>query len=155
MAPHSSTLAWKILWREEPGRLQSMGLLRDGHDWVTSLSLFTFTHWRRKCQPTRVLTWRIPGMGEPGGLPTMGLHRVGHDWSDLAAAAVCSDFLFLYDSALLNSMFLGIHLFHLGYPNFVDILVHISMNLWILMSPVSFTILFVSVFPLSLFFKLS
>ena len=39
MAPHSSTLAWKIPWTEEPGRLQSMGSLRVGHDGVTSLSL--------------------------------------------------------------------------------------------------------------------
>ena len=45
MAPHSSTLAWKIPWTEEPGRLQSMGSLRVGHDRVTSLSLFTFMHW--------------------------------------------------------------------------------------------------------------
>jgi len=52
MAPHSSTLAWKISWMEEPGRLQSMGLLRVGHNWVNSLSLFTFMHWRRKWQPT-------------------------------------------------------------------------------------------------------
>ena len=52
MAPHSSTLAWKILWMEEPGRLQSMGSQRVGHNWVTSLSLFTFMHWRRKWQPT-------------------------------------------------------------------------------------------------------
>ena len=52
MAPHSSTLAWRIPWREEPGRLQSMGSLRVGPDWVTSLSLFTFMHWRRKWQPT-------------------------------------------------------------------------------------------------------
>ena len=52
MAPHSSTLAWKIPCMEEPGRLQSMGLLRVGHDRVTSLSLFTFMHWRRKWQPT-------------------------------------------------------------------------------------------------------
>ena len=51
---HSSTLAWKIPWTEEPGRLQSMGLLRAGHDWVTSLSPFTFMHWRRKWQPTPV-----------------------------------------------------------------------------------------------------
>ena len=50
MAPHSSTLAWKIPWTEEPGGLQSMGLLRVRHDWVTSLSLFTFMHWRRKWQ---------------------------------------------------------------------------------------------------------
>ena len=48
MAPHSSTLAWKIPWTEEPGRLQSMGSWRVGHDWTTSLSLFTFMHWRRK-----------------------------------------------------------------------------------------------------------
>ena len=52
MAPHSSTLAWKIPWMEEPGRLQSMGSQRVGHDWATSLSLFTFMHWRRKGQPT-------------------------------------------------------------------------------------------------------
>ena len=51
---HSSTLAWKIPWTEEPGRLQSMGLQRVGHDWATSLSLFTFMHWRRKWQPTPV-----------------------------------------------------------------------------------------------------
>ena len=84
MAPHSSTLAWKIPWTDEPGGLQSMGLLRVGHDWATSLSLFTFMHWRRKWQPTPVF---LPGVGEPGGLLSMGLHRVGHDWSDLAAAA--------------------------------------------------------------------
>ena len=54
MAPYSSTLAWKIQWMEEPGRLQSMGSLRVGHDWATSLSLFTFMHWRRKWQPTPV-----------------------------------------------------------------------------------------------------
>ena len=54
MAPHSSTLAWKIPWAEEPGRLQSMGSLRVGHDWATSLSLLTFMHWRRKWQPTPV-----------------------------------------------------------------------------------------------------
>ena len=54
MTPYSSTLAWKIPWRKEPGKLQSMGLLRVWHDWVTSLSLFTFMHWRRKWQPTPV-----------------------------------------------------------------------------------------------------
>ena len=88
MATHSSTLAWKIPWTEEPGRLQSMGSRRVRHDWATSLSLSTFMHWRRKWQPTPVLLhWRIPGTGEPGGLPSLGLHRVGHDWSNLAAAA--------------------------------------------------------------------
>ena len=79
---HSSTLAWKIPWMGEPGRMQSMGSLRAGH------SLFTFMHWRRKWQPTSLSCLRIPGTGEPGGLPSMGSHRVGHDWSNLAAAAV-------------------------------------------------------------------
>ena len=89
MAPHSSTLAWKISWTEEPGRLQSMGSLRVGHDWATSLSLFTFHfHALEKAMATHssVLAWRIPGTGEPGGLPSMGSHRVEHDWSDSAAA---------------------------------------------------------------------
>ena len=87
MTTHSRTLAWKIPWMEEPGGLQSMGSQRVGHDWVTSLSLFTFMHWRRKWQPhSRVLAWRIPGTEEPGGLLSLGSHRVGHDWSDLAAA---------------------------------------------------------------------
>ena len=53
MAPHSSTLAWKVPWMEEPGRLQSMGSLRVRHSWATSLSLFTFTHWKRKWHPTQ------------------------------------------------------------------------------------------------------
>ena len=64
MAPHSSTLAWKIPWMEELGRLQSMGSLRVGHDWVTSLSLFTFLHWRRKWQPTPVF---LPGESQGWG----------------------------------------------------------------------------------------
>ena len=58
MAPHSSTLVWEIPWMEEPGRLQSMGSLKVRHDWATSLSLFTFMHWRRKWQPTPVF---LPG----------------------------------------------------------------------------------------------
>ena len=64
MAPHSSTLAWKIPWMEEPGRLQSMGSLRVGHDWVNSLSLFTFLHWRRKWQPSPVF---LPGESQGCG----------------------------------------------------------------------------------------
>ena len=58
MAPHSSTLAWQIPWTEEPGRLQSMGSLGVGPNWTTSLSFFTFMHWRRKWQPTPVF---LPG----------------------------------------------------------------------------------------------
>ena len=64
MAPHSSTLAWKIPWTEEPGRLQSMGSRRVRHDWATSLSIFTFIHWRRKWQPTPVF---LPGESQGRG----------------------------------------------------------------------------------------
>ena len=109
MAPHSSTLAWKILWTEEPGRLQSVGSRRVGHDWATSLSLFTFHfHALEKEMATHsiVLAWRIPGKGEPGGLPSMGSHRVGHDWSDLAAAAAAAG----PDESLLLGAALKLHL---------------------------------------------
>ena len=58
MATHSSTLAWKIPWMEEPGWLRSMGSLRVRHDGVTSLSFFTLMHWRRQWQPTPVF---LPG----------------------------------------------------------------------------------------------
>ena len=61
---HFSTLAWKIPWTEEPGRLQSMGSQRVGYDWATSLSLFTFLHWRRKWQPTPVF---LPGESQEWG----------------------------------------------------------------------------------------
>ena len=64
MAPHSSTLAWKIPWTEVPGRLQSTGSQRVAHNWVTSLSLFTFLHWRRKWQPTPVF---LPGESQGCG----------------------------------------------------------------------------------------
>ena len=78
MAPHSSTLAWKIPWMEEPDTLQSMGSRRVGHDWATSLSLFTFIHRRRKWQPTLVF---LPG--EPQGWGSLvGCHLWGHTESD-------------------------------------------------------------------------
>ena len=79
MAPHFSTLAWKISWMEEPVRLQSMELLSR-----TRLSDFPFTfHFHalenEMATHSSVLAWRIPGSGEPGGLPSMGSHRVRHD----------------------------------------------------------------------------
>ena len=96
MAPHSSTLAWKIPWTEEPGRLQSMGLQSR-----TRLSNFSFTfHFdaleKEMATHSSVLAWRIPGTGEPGGLPSLGSHRVGQDWSDLAAAAAIHEILFFF-----------------------------------------------------------
>ena len=79
MAPHSSTLAWKILWTEEPGRLVVHGVAKT---W-TRLSDFPFTfhfHTLEKEMATHssVLAWRIPGTGEPGERPSTGSHRVGH-----------------------------------------------------------------------------
>ena len=78
MAPHSSTLAWKIPWMEEPGGLQSVGLLRVRHDRVTSLSLFTFMHWRRKWQPTPVF---LPGESQGQG-SLVGCRLWGHTESN-------------------------------------------------------------------------
>ena len=82
MAPHSSTLAWKIPRMEEPGGLQSMGSLRVGHDWGTSLSLFTFTHWRRKWQPTPVF---LPGESQGRG-SLVGCLLWGHTESNTTEA---------------------------------------------------------------------
>ena len=87
MAPHSSTLAWKIPWTEGPGGLQSMGSLGVGHDWATSLYFFTFMQWRRKWQPTPVfLPGESQGWGSLVGCRLWG-RRVWHDCGDLAAAA--------------------------------------------------------------------
>ena len=82
MAPHSSTLAWKIPWTEEPGRLQSMVSLRVGHDSATSLSLFTFLHWRRKWQPAPVF---LPGESQGRG-SLVGCHLWGCTESDTTEA---------------------------------------------------------------------
>ena len=82
MAPHSSALAWKIPWMEEPGRLQSMGSLRVGPDPATSFSLFTFMRWRRKRQPTPVF---LPGESQGRG-SLVGCRLWGHTESDMAEA---------------------------------------------------------------------
>ena len=92
MAPHSSTLAWKIPWAEEPGRLHSMGLLRVRHHWASSLSLFTFMHWRRKWQPTPVF---LPGES----------HGRGASWA--AIYGVAQSRTWLSDSTELNWTSMG------------------------------------------------
>ena len=79
---HSRTLVWKIQWTEEPRGLQSMGLLRVGHDWATLLSLFTFLHWRRKWQPTPVF---LPGESQGQG-SLVGCHLWGCTESDMTEA---------------------------------------------------------------------
>ena len=82
MAPHSSTLAWRIPWTEDPGGLQSMGSQRVRQDWVTSLSLFTFMNWRRKWQPTPVF---LPGESQ-GRRGLVGCHLWGRTESDTTEA---------------------------------------------------------------------
>ena len=84
---HSSTLTWKIPRMEEPGRLQSMGSLRVRHDWVTSLSFFTFMHWRRKWQPTPVfLPGESQGQGSLVGCPLWG--RTELDTTEVTSVAM-------------------------------------------------------------------
>ena len=83
MAPHSSTLAWKIPWTVEPGRLQFMGVYGVAKS-RTRLSDFTFTfHFpaleKEMATHSSVLAWRIPGTGQPGGLPRLW----GHTESDM------------------------------------------------------------------------
>ena len=80
MATHSSTLAWKIPLTEEPGRLQSMGSLRVGHDWVTSLSLFTFMHWRRNGNTLQCSCLENP---RDGGALWIAVYGVAQSWTRL------------------------------------------------------------------------
>ena len=82
MAPHSSTLTWKIPWMEEPGGLQSMGSLRVGRDWATSLSFLTFMHWIRKWQPIPVF---LPGESQGWG-SLVGCHLWGYTELDTTEA---------------------------------------------------------------------
>ena len=118
MAPHSNTLAWKIPWRAEPGRLQFMGSLRVRHDWETSLSLFTFIHWRRKWQPTPVF---LPGESQGQG-SLMGcvygvsqsrtrLKRLSSSSSSsnllsfILTFLICSELIFVNDNVSIHILF--------------------------------------------------
>ena len=77
MAPHSSTLAWKIPWMEKSCRLQSMGSLKVRHDFTFTFTFHFHALEKEMATHSNILAWRIPGMGEPSGLPSMGWHRVG------------------------------------------------------------------------------
>ena len=103
---HSSTLAWKLPWTEEPSRLQSMGSQRIRLR--TWLSDFTFTfhfHALEKEMATHssVLAWRIPGTQEPGGLPSVGSHRVGHNCRDLTAVAAATQLFEEVNQSVVSS----------------------------------------------------
>jgi len=97
-APHSITLAWKIPWTEEPGRLQSMGSRRVGQDWATSLSFFTFMHWRRKWQPTPVF---LPGESQGWGAWWAAVYGVAQSQTRLK---------WLSSSSSSSSRYLGIRI---------------------------------------------
>ena len=90
MAPHSSPLAWKIPWTEEPGGLQSMGSLRVRHDWMTSLSFLTFMHWRRKWQPTPVF---LAGESQGRGAWGAAVYGVTQSRTWLKRLSSCSSYL--------------------------------------------------------------
>ena len=77
MVPHSSALAWKIPWTEEPGGLQSMGSLRVRHDFTSTFRFHALE--KEMATHSSILAWRIPGTEEPGGLLSMVSHRVRHD----------------------------------------------------------------------------
>ena len=87
---HSSTLAWKIPWTEEPGRLRPW--CREESDSTEWLHFHFNALEKEMATHSSVLAWRIPGAMEPAGLPSMGSHRIRHDWSDLAAAAAAAAF---------------------------------------------------------------
>ena len=123
MAPHSSTLAWKIPWTEEPGRLQSMGSLSQ-----TRLSNFTLTsHFqaleKEMATHSSIPAWRIPGTGDPGGLLSMGSHRVGHNWSDLAAAAAAAAWI------IPITKYKQIIYRHMIWVNLIEVMVNEKKNL--------------------------
>ena len=103
MAAHSSILAWKIPSTENPGRLQSMGSLRVRHDWATSLSLFTFMHWRRKWQPTLVfLPGEFQGQGSLVGYRLWGCTESDTTEAAAATAGIPSPLLPLFIVMLPN-----------------------------------------------------
>ena len=110
MAPHSSTLAWRIPWTEEPGGLQSMGSIES--DTTKRLHF----HFSLSCigegngNPLQCSCLENPTDRKPCGLPSLGSHRVGHDWSDLAPAA--SLILWLKSKSIMISLHLTYHLGH-------------------------------------------
>ena len=111
MAPYSSTLAWKIPWTEEPGRLQSMGSLRVGYDWASSLSLFTFMHWRRKWQPTPVF---LPENPRDGGAWWAAVYGVAQSWTRLKRLSSSSSRSLNYT---IFAFFLSLQLLRVKFPS--------------------------------------
>ena len=114
MAPHSSTLAWNIPWVEEPGGLQSMGSLGVRHDWATSLSRFTFMHWRRQWQRTPVF---LPGESQGQGIlaAVSGVTQSRTRLQQLSSSSSSIRWFHLVLQSLGPSMLLKMTLFHSFY----------------------------------------
>ena len=129
MAPHSSTLAWKIPWTEEPGGLQSMGSRRVGRDWATSLSLFTFMHWRRKWNPLQCSCLENPRDGGAWWAAIYGVAQSrtrlkwlsNNNYTFISFLKSCHSLQFLYKLWLLYRVFVlfleFISLFTLPYSS--------------------------------------
>ena len=110
----SSTLAWRIPWTEEPGGLPSMGLLRVGHDWATSLSLFTFMHCRRTLQPTPVfLPGESQGRGSLVGCRLWG--RTGSDTTEETQQQQQQCFCVIWLCLGRQKSHLSLHLYCINY----------------------------------------
>ena len=130
MAPHSSTLAWKIPWTEEPDRLRSMGSRRVGHNWATSLSLFTFMHWRRKWQPTPVF---LPGESQGQG-SLVGCRVWGHTESDMTEMTQQQFFdiwllwIFMLIISFGNKLYI-----YIDFICYIYVCLHAHTDLWILL----------------------
>ena len=112
MAPNSSTLAWKIPWVEEPGRLQSTGSQRVRHDWATSLSLSCIGEGNGN--PLQCSCLENPRDGGAWWAAVYGVAQIGRDWSNLAAAAAESQ-LCIYPLVL----YLKINHPHLYYSQYI------------------------------------
>ena len=139
MAPCSSTLAWKIPWMEEPGGLQAMGSRRVGHDWETSLSLFTFMHWRRKWQPTPVF---LPGESQGRG-SLVGVYGVAQSRTRLKRLSSSSSihFSLIFESQnICQALSRGWS--YLILPELVDLLIWKQLMFNVCSAPESFLIYF-------------
>ena len=134
MATHSSILALRIPWTEEPGGLLSIGSHRVGHNWSDLACMHALE--KEMAAHSSILAWRIPGTEEPGGLWSMGLHRVRHDWSDLAAAACFKSFNYW----IIHFYFILLYIFKFCTENFLCCLLNFlpsSLNIFII---ITFTI---------------
>ena len=127
MAPHSSTLAWKIPWMEESGRLQSMGSLRVGQDWATSLSLFTFMHWRRKWQPTPVF---LPGESQGRGAWWAAVYGVSKSQTRLKWLSSSST-LHVCHNIFLSTPFSGSGYFGINYTVLLFLILNVASVLYL------------------------